>query len=87
MVRVSFEAPELKLCPMVEKKFSFLLVPLCLSYIFIAMKRYHDQSNSYKRIHLIGAGLIVQRFSPSSSRQEYISIKAGMVYAAFYILI
>jgi hypothetical protein len=31
------------------------------------MKRYCDQGNSYKRQYLIGAGLQVQRFSPSSS--------------------
>jgi hypothetical protein len=35
----------------------------------IAVKRHHDQGNSYKG-HLIGAGLQVPRFSPLSSRQE-----------------
>ena len=34
------------------------------------MKRHHDQSNSYKGQHLIGACLQVQRFSPLSSSQE-----------------
>jgi hypothetical protein len=31
------------------------------------MKRHHDQGNSAKRKHLIGAGLQFQRFSPLSS--------------------
>ena len=34
------------------------------------MKRHHEHSNSYKGIHLIGAGLPFQRFSPLSSWQE-----------------
>ena len=34
------------------------------------MKRHHDQGNSYKGKHLIGAGLQFQRFSPLSSWQE-----------------
>jgi hypothetical protein len=36
---------------------------LCLR-VSIAVKRNHDQSIPYKRQHLIGAGLKVQRFSP-----------------------
>jgi hypothetical protein len=36
----------------------------------VAIKRHHDQSNSYNGQHLIGAGLQVLRFSPLSSRQE-----------------
>jgi hypothetical protein len=42
------------------------------------MKGYHDQSNSYKGQHLVGAGLQVQRFSPLSSKQEYGSVQATM---------
>ena len=38
--------------------------------ITIAVKRNHDQGNSYKEQYLIGSGLHFQRFSPSSSRQE-----------------
>jgi hypothetical protein len=34
------------------------------------VKRHHGQGSSYKGIHLIGAGLEVQRFSPLSSWQE-----------------
>jgi hypothetical protein len=41
-----------------------------LSEGFIAMKRHHDQGKSYKGLHLIGAGLQVQRFSPLSSWWE-----------------
>jgi hypothetical protein len=37
---------------------------------FTVVKRHHDQGNSYKGQHLIGAGLLVQRFSPLLSRQE-----------------
>jgi hypothetical protein len=44
---------------------------------FIAAKRHHDQGNTYKRQHLIGAGLQVQRFS-SLSRWEHGSIQADM---------
>jgi hypothetical protein len=35
---------------------------------FIAVKRQHDQGNSYKGQHLIEAGLQFQRFSPLSSQ-------------------
>ena len=41
-----------------------------LDMVSIAVKRHHDQGNSYKEQHLIGAGLQFQRFSSSSSRQE-----------------
>jgi hypothetical protein len=41
---------------------------LCLSWGFTTVNRHHDQDKSYKRQHLIGAGLQVQRFSPVSSR-------------------
>ena len=30
----------------------------------VAVKRHHDQGNSYKGQHSIGAGLQAQRFSP-----------------------
>ena len=33
------------------------------------MNRHHDQGKCYKKQHLIGAGLQVQRFSPLSSRR------------------
>ena len=51
---------------------SYLLLSLvdCLNLGFIAVKTCHDQGNSYKDKHFIGAGLQVQRFSPLSSRQE-----------------
>ena len=39
----------------------------CLSEGFIAVKRHHDHSNSYKGKHLVGAGLQFQRLSPLSS--------------------
>ena len=42
------------------------------------MNRHHDQGKSYKKQHLIGAGLWVQRFSPLSSRWEHGSIQVGM---------
>jgi hypothetical protein len=38
--------------------------------VSIAEERHHDQGNSYKGQHLIGADLKVQRFSPLSSWQE-----------------
>jgi hypothetical protein len=37
--------------------------------VSIAVKRHHDQSNSYEEQHLPGAGLQVQSFSPLSSLQ------------------
>ena len=41
------------------------------------MNRHHDQGNCY--LHLTGAGLQIQRFSPLSSRLEHGSIQADMV--------
>jgi len=38
------------------------------------------------RLHLIGAGLHVQRFSPLSSRREHESIQAGMVQEELRVL-
>jgi hypothetical protein len=39
--------------------------------VSIAVKRHNDDhSNSYKRTHLVGAGLQFQRFHPLSSWQE-----------------
>jgi hypothetical protein len=43
------------------------------------VNRHHNQGKSYKKQHLIGAGLQVQRFSLLSSRWEHGSIQAGMV--------
>ena len=37
---------------------------------FHCLNRHHDHSSSYKGQHLIGAGLLVLRFSPLSSWQE-----------------
>ena len=42
-----------------------------LDTVSIAVKRHHDQGNSYKEQHLIGAGLQVQRFSPSSWHETW----------------
>jgi hypothetical protein len=39
-----------------------------------------------KKIHLIGAGLQVQRFSPLPSRWEHGSIQAGMAQAELRVL-
>jgi hypothetical protein len=50
-----------------------LLIPVafsegdCLSLGFTVVKRHHDQGNTYKGQHLVGAGLQIQRFSPLSS--------------------
>jgi hypothetical protein len=52
----------------------------------IAMKRHHDQSNSYKENHLIGAGLQVQRISSLSSRWEHGSFQEGMVLEELRVL-
>jgi hypothetical protein len=41
-----------------------------LSYDFIAVKRYYDHDNSYKRKHLIGVGLQFQRFKLLSLGHE-----------------
>jgi hypothetical protein len=42
------------------------------------VKRHYDQGNSYKEQHLIRAGLQVQQFSPSSSRQGHGSMQTDM---------
>ena len=41
---------------------------------------------SFKRQHVIGAALQVQKFSPVSSRQEHGSIQAGMVQEKLSVL-
>jgi hypothetical protein len=56
-----------------------------LSKGFSAVDRHHDQDNSYKGQHLIGAGLKVQRFSPLS-RQKHGSVQAGMVQEELRVL-
>ena len=38
--------------------------------VSIVVKRHHDQGNSYKGKHLVGAGLQFQRFRPLSSWWE-----------------
>ena len=51
------------------------------------MNRHHDQEGkSYKKQHLIGAGLQVQRFSPLSSSWEHGSIQAGIVQEELRVL-
>jgi hypothetical protein len=50
------------------------------------VNRHHDQGKSYKKQHLIGAGLQVQRFSPLSSRWEHGSIQAGMAQEELRVL-
>jgi hypothetical protein len=50
------------------------------------VNRHHDQGKSYKKQHLLGAGLQVQRFSPLSSRWEHGSIQAGMAQADLRVL-
>ena len=51
-----------------KKKIQEAELDLCLSLVFIAVKRHHDQGNSYKGKHLTEASL--QRFSPLSSWWE-----------------
>ena len=58
----------------------------CFVRVFIAMKRHHDQDNSYKGKHLIGAGLQVQRCSPLSSWQKHGSIQVDMVLEELRVL-
>lgn len=57
-----------------NQKYTIVLLlffkPTVLARIFFAMKRYHDQSKSYKRQHLTGIELQFQKFSPLSSCQE-----------------
>jgi hypothetical protein len=50
------------------------------------VKKHHEQSNSFKDKHLIGAGLQVQKFSPLPSRQERGNIQAGMVQEELRVL-
>jgi hypothetical protein len=50
------------------------------------VNRHHDQGNPYKKQHLIGAVLQVQRFSLLSSRQKHGSIQAGMVQEELRVL-
>jgi hypothetical protein len=38
--------------------------------VSIAVNRHHDHGNSYKGQYIIGAGLLVHRFSPLSLWQE-----------------
>jgi hypothetical protein len=51
---------------------------MCCLRVSTAEKRHHDQGNSYKGQHLLGAALQVQRFSPLSSRQEHGSVQANV---------
>jgi hypothetical protein len=64
------------------KGFFKIIFSVIIAYVLIrvsnAVRRHHDQGNSYKGQHLIGAGLQVQRFSPLSSRRENSSFQAGM---------
>ena len=63
--------PEDKALPQKAKTFlSIVPVRDFLSEGFIALKRHHDHSNSYKGKHLIWAALPFQRFSLLSSWQE-----------------
>jgi hypothetical protein len=50
------------------------------------VNRHHDQGKSYKKQHLIGAGLQVPQFSPLSSRWEHGSIQAGMAQEEMRVL-
>jgi hypothetical protein len=50
------------------------------------VNRCHDHGKSYKKQHLIGAGLQVQRFSSLPSRWEHGSIQAGMAQAELSVL-
>jgi hypothetical protein len=52
-----------------------MVVSHCLS--FITVRRHHDQGNSYKGQHLIGAGLQSQMFIIMAGRHG--SMQAGMV--------
>jgi hypothetical protein len=42
-----------------------------LVWVSIAVKRHHDQGNSYKGKHLIGAGLHFKRFNPLSYQEAW----------------
>jgi hypothetical protein len=48
---------------------------VCLSQYSVAVKRYHDHSNSYKRKHLIRACLQFQGFSPWPLSREHGNIQ------------
>ena len=50
------------------------------------MNRHLDQGKSYKGQHLIGAGLQVQRFSPSSSGWKHGRVQTGMVQEELRVL-
>jgi hypothetical protein len=67
------------------KRLIFILFYV-LVRVFTAVNRHHDQDKSYKRQHLIGAGLQVQRFSPLTSRWEHGSIQAGMAQEELRVL-
>ena len=56
------------------------------SHSFTDVNRHHDQGKFYKKHHLIGVGLQIQRFSPLSSRRENGSIQAGMEQAKLRVL-
>ena len=65
---------------------SFYVDTSCASEGFTAVNRHHDHGKSYKKQHLIGAGLQVQRFSPLPSRWKHGSIQAGMVQEEMRVL-
>jgi hypothetical protein len=50
------------------------------------VKRHHDQGNSYKGQHFIGAGLQVQRFSHYHHGGKHGSVQAGMVLEELRVL-
>jgi hypothetical protein len=43
------------------------------------VKSHHDQGNSYKGQHLIGASIQVQRFSPCHHGRKHDSVQADLV--------
>ena len=59
---------------------------IVLVRVSIAVKKHHNQGNSYKRKHLTGADLQVLRFSPLSSRPEHGIVQAGMVVEGLRVL-
>jgi hypothetical protein len=65
---------------------SILIESGCLSWGFTAVKRHHDQDNSYKGQFLIGSGLQVPRFSPLLSRQEHDSVHKGTALEELRVL-
>jgi hypothetical protein len=65
---------------------SSFLLDFCLRQGFTAVNRHYDQGKSYRKQHLIGAGLQVQRFSPLSSKWEHGSIQAVMAQAELRVL-